>query len=68
MLTYASENVVLGVAEWSDPMNGTAEVCLTLTEGPICGLGDARIEASYPLSEYHHRGREFSTGRRCLGS
>jgi len=30
-------------------MNGTAEVCLTLTQGPICGLGDAGIEASYPL-------------------
>jgi hypothetical protein len=25
------------------------EVCLTLTEGPIYGLGDAKIEASYDL-------------------
>ena len=30
-------------------MDGTEEVCLTLTEGPICGLGDAGTEASYPL-------------------
>ena len=30
-------------------MNGSAEVYLTLTQGPICGLGDAGIEASYPL-------------------
>lgn len=30
-------------------MNGTAEVCLTLTQGPICGLGNAGIEASFPL-------------------
>lgn len=30
-------------------MDGTEEVCLTLTEGPICGLGDEGMEARYSL-------------------
>jgi len=30
-------------------MSGTAEVRLTLTEGPVCGLGDIGIEASHSL-------------------
>jgi hypothetical protein len=30
-------------------MSGTAEVSLTLTEGPVCGLGDIGIEASHSL-------------------
>jgi hypothetical protein len=32
-----------------DPMTGTEEVCLTFTQGPICGLGNAGINTTHAL-------------------
>jgi hypothetical protein len=49
-------------------MNGTVEVCLTLTEGPICGLGDARIEASYPLWDSIIAAESFPPGAGASGA
>jgi hypothetical protein len=43
-------------------VNGTAEVCLTLTQGPICGLGDAGIDASYPLWDSIVAAESFPSG------
>jgi hypothetical protein len=45
------DDTICGVqgVEWNNPMYGTQEVCLTLTEEPICGLGDAGIEMNSTL-------------------
>jgi hypothetical protein len=52
----------------SDPMNETAEVRLTLTLGPICGLGDAGIEARYPLWDSIAATESFPPGAGALGA
>jgi hypothetical protein len=49
-------------------MNGTAEVCLTLTDGPICGLGDAGIEVSYPLGDSIIAAESFPPGAGASGA
>ena len=49
-------------------MNGTADVCLALTVGPICGLGDARIEAAYPLWDSIIATESFPPGAGASGA
>jgi hypothetical protein len=52
----------------SDPMSGTDEVCVTYTQGPICGLGDAGIEASYPLWDSILAAESFPPGAGASGA
>jgi hypothetical protein len=49
-------------------MDDNAEVCLTLTEGPICGLGDAEIAASYPLWDSIVAAESFPPGAGASGA
>lgn len=49
-------------------MNGTAEVRLVLTEGPICGLGDAEIAASHSLWDAIVAAERFPPGAGVSGA
>jgi hypothetical protein len=49
-------------------MDEPSEVCLTLTEGPICGLGDAEIAASYPLWDSIVAAESFPPGAGVSGA
>jgi hypothetical protein len=52
----------------SGPMDENAEVGLTLTEGPICGLGDDEIAASYPLWDSIVAAESFPPGAGASGA
>ena len=49
-------------------MSGAKEVCIALTQGPICGLGDAGIEASYPLWDSIVAAESFPPGAGASGA
>jgi hypothetical protein len=52
----------------SGPMDENAEVGLTITEGPICGLGDDEIAASYPLWDSIVAAESFPPGAGASGA